>query len=90
MLVDVPQGVIGIVLIIEMPIDHSCDFIVDEYPEIKRIKDTLYRLGCVSLMSGSGSCVFGLVEDVNKINYIINELKKYDWNVWVTNSVVSL
>lgn len=65
-------------------------FIVDEYPEIKRIKDTLYRLGCVSLMSGSGSCVFGLVEDVNKINYIINELKKYDWNVWVTNSVVSL
>ena len=66
------------------------DFVFDIYPEIKLIKDTLGRLGCVSLMSGSGSCVFGLVEDTNKTNYIINELKKYDWNVWVTNSVVSL
>ena len=66
------------------------DFVFDIYPEIKLIKDTLGSLGCVSLMSGSGSCVFGLVEDINKISYITNELKKYDWDVWVTNSVGSL
>ena len=65
-------------------------FVFDKYPEIKLIKDTLDSLGCVSLMSGSGSCVFGLVEDINKISYITNELKKYDWDVWVTNSVGSL
>lgn len=66
------------------------EFIFDEYPQIKQIKEILNQLGCVSLMSGSGATVFGLVKDTNKINYILNELKKYDWNVWVANSVKHL
>lgn len=62
------------------------EFIFDEYPEIKQIKDTLEKLGCVSLMSGSGATVFGLVQDKNKINNIVSELKKYNWNVWIASS----
>lgn len=66
------------------------EVVFDEYPQIKQIKETLDGLGCVSLMSGSGATVFGLVKDVNKVSYILDELKKYSWSVWLTNSVESL
>lgn len=62
------------------------EFIFDEYQEIKKIKDTLEQLGCVSLMSGSGATVFGLVQDKSEIAGIVNELKKYNWNVWIASS----
>lgn len=62
------------------------EFIFDEYQEIKEIKDALERLGCVSLMSGSGATVFGLVQDKSEIAGIVNELKKYNWNVWIASS----
>lgn len=62
------------------------EFVFSEYPEIKQIKKTLNELGCVSLMSGSGATVFGLVKDSNKINCIVDELKKYNWNVWIASS----
>jgi 4-diphosphocytidyl-2-C-methyl-D-erythritol kinase len=66
------------------------EFVFDEYPQIKQIKEILDGLGCISLMSGSGATVFGLVKDVNKVSYILDELKKYNWSVWLTNSVESL
>jgi 4-diphosphocytidyl-2-C-methyl-D-erythritol kinase len=62
------------------------DFIFEEYQEIKQIKEVLEKLGCASLMSGSGATVFGLVHDKENIDFILNELKKYDWNVWVASS----
>lgn len=62
------------------------EFVFDEYPEIKQIKETLNELGCVSLMSGSGATVFGLLKDNSKINYTLDELKKYNWNVWFASS----
>ena len=37
-------------------------------------------------MSGSGATVFGLVHDKGNIDFILNELKKYGWNVWVASS----
>ena len=62
------------------------DFIFDEYQEIKQIRDVLENLGCASLMSGSGATVFGLVHDKENIDFILNELKKCGWNVWVASS----
>jgi len=62
------------------------DFIFDEYQEIKQIKKVLEDLGCASLMSGSGATVFGLVHDKENIDFILNELKKCGWNVWVASS----
>ena len=62
------------------------DFIFDEYQEIKQIKEVLEDLGCASLMSGSGATVFGLVHDKKNIDFILNELKKCGWNVWVASS----
>ncbi len=62
------------------------DFIFDEYQEIKQIRKVLEELGCASLMSGSGATVFGLVHDKKNIDFILNELKKYGWNIWVASS----
>ena len=62
------------------------DFIFDEYQEIKQIRKVLENLGCASLMSGSGATVFGLVHDKGNIDFILNELKKYSWNVWLASS----
>ncbi len=62
------------------------DFIFDEYQEIKQIRKVLEELGCASLMSGSGATVFGLVHDKKNIDLILNELKKYSWNIWVASS----
>ena len=40
------------------------------HPEIQQIKDGLINAGCVnSLMSGSGSSVFGLVDKEIKMNF---------------------
>ena len=62
------------------------DFIFVEYQEIKQIRKVLEELGCASLMSGSGATVFGLVHDKENIDFILNELKKYGWNIWVASS----
>ena len=58
------------------------DSILAQYPEIKNIKDKLYRAGAIySSMSGSGSAVYGIFEK-NKTyslafpgNYLVKELK---------------
>ena len=43
------------------------DYVFGEYPEIEKIKDTLFESGSVfSLMSGSGSTVYGLFDDIAK------------------------
>ena len=62
------------------------DFIFDEYQEIKQIRKVLEDLGCASLMSGSGATVFGLVHDKENLDFILNELKKCGWNIWVASS----
>ena len=61
-------------------------FIFDEYQEIKQIREVLEDLGCASLMSGSGATVFGLVHDKENLDFILNELKKCGWNIWVASS----
>ncbi len=53
-----------------------------KYPEIKNIKNILFRFGAeFSLMSGSGSAVFGLFKDrlqaLNVVNYLKKDFKNY-------------
>ncbi len=64
------------------------DVVIPLYPEIKKIKDLLIENGAeFSLMSGSGSCVFGFVK--NKITgiKIKNRLKKDGYTVWLVKSI---
>lgn len=40
------------------------DFVFSKYPEVKRIKEKMYEYGALfSIMSGSGSTVYGIFED---------------------------
>ncbi|MBQ3835396.1 MAG: 4-(cytidine 5'-diphospho)-2-C-methyl-D-erythritol kinase [Elusimicrobia bacterium] len=65
------------------------EFVFEEYSEIKQIKNTLESIGCISLMSGSGATVFGLLQGQEKMNYVAEELAKYNWNVWFADSFKS-
>jgi 4-diphosphocytidyl-2-C-methyl-D-erythritol kinase len=56
------------------------------YPEIRQIKNILSESGCMSLMSGSGSTVFGLTSSKKTGDAIKARLKKYKWGVWVVQS----
>ena len=62
------------------------EFVFDEYPEILKIKNVLQNLGCVSLMSGSGATVFGLMSNQEELNYVFDKLKQYNWNIWAASS----
>lgn len=59
--------------LVQLPVEQWKDTIVNQfepsvfqfYPEIKAIKDKLYELGAAyASMSGSGSCVFGLFQQL--------------------------
>lgn len=62
------------------------EFIFDEYQEVKQIRKVLEELGCASLMSGSGATVFGLIRDKQSTDFVLNGLKKYNWNIWLASS----
>jgi 4-diphosphocytidyl-2-C-methyl-D-erythritol kinase len=62
------------------------DFVLTDYPEITKIKDVLRTTGCVSLMSGSGSTVFGLFDSNVNLESIRTTLNKYSWKFWFANS----
>lgn len=59
-----------------------------EYPEILKIKENLSHFGCSqTLMSGSGSCVFGVVDnDIKAYEVYIKTKQIYD-QVYVVNPV---
>lgn len=64
------------------------DAVIPLYPEIKDIKKKLISYGAeFSLMSGSGSCVFGVVKNRNAGAKIKNLLKKDGYDVWLVHSV---
>ncbi len=62
------------------------ELVFGEYPEIRQIKNTLESIGCISLMSGSGATVFGLLQGQENLNNVAVELTKHNWNVWFVNS----
>jgi len=64
------------------------DIIIPRYPEIKKIKEKLVDCGAeFSLMSGSGSCVFGFVKNKSIGEKIKNKMKKDGYAVWLVHSI---
>jgi len=64
------------------------EVVIPVYPEIGEIKDKLVSFGAsISLMSGSGSCVFGVVNNKNKGKKIRDLLRKDGYSVWLVHSV---
>jgi len=46
------------------------DVVLEDYPIVSEVKNDLIRYGALSsLMSGSGATVFGLFDDIDKLNY---------------------
>ncbi len=62
------------------------EFVFGDYPEIKQIKNTLESIGCISLMSGSGATVFGLLQGQENLNNVAEVLAKHNRNVWFVKS----
>lgn len=51
------------------------DVVFQKHPEIKEVKDLLYKSGALfSLMTGSGSTVFGIFKDMKIIRKVIKKL----------------
>ena len=63
------------------------DFVFPQYPQILKIKTLLTDLGCKSLMSGSGSTVFGIAKSPGHLDDVFGNLKKYPWEVWKTRTI---
>ncbi len=55
---------------------------------VAQAKKALLQAGCLSaLMSGSGSCVFGLAESHEKAKKLADKIKTNKWDVWVVHSL---
>lgn len=64
------------------------DVVIPLRPEIKKIKNLLVESGAeYSLMSGSGSCVFGFVRNRKVGEKIKNKMKKKGYTVWLVYSI---
>ena len=64
------------------------DVVIPLYPAIKKIKNLLIESGAeFSLMSGSGSCVFGVVKNKSIGEKVKNKMKKNGYKVWLAHSV---
>jgi 4-diphosphocytidyl-2-C-methyl-D-erythritol kinase len=61
--------------------------VLPENPDIKRIKEFLGERGCHSLMSGSGSTVFGVAPDAETGERLRLELKKFGWKSWLVKTI---
>ncbi|MGD9580252.1 MAG: 4-(cytidine 5'-diphospho)-2-C-methyl-D-erythritol kinase [Vampirovibrionia bacterium] len=59
-------------------------------PELKAYKDKLIELGCYSsLMTGSGSAVFGIAKDSEHAEYVKNNISDDSVDVWVLKTITS-
>jgi len=61
--------------------------VLPEYPEIVRIKQVFKQHGCDSLMSGSGSSVFGIVRTKTIAESIRPDLKRSGWKSWLVRTI---
>jgi 4-diphosphocytidyl-2-C-methyl-D-erythritol kinase len=62
------------------------DFVLADYPKITKIKNILRGAGCVSLMSGSGATVFGLLDSTVNLEMLKTALSLHNWKFWFVNS----
>lgn len=58
------------------------------YPELSKIKEKMYNYGAIlSLMSGSGSTIFGFYDDVEKLNFARNILSNYQTEICINKDL---
>jgi 4-diphosphocytidyl-2-C-methyl-D-erythritol kinase len=62
------------------------EFVFVDFITIAKIKSLLNKLGCISLMSGSGSTVFGIFDNYVSREQLTYELKKTPWNFWFVSA----
>ncbi len=65
------------------------DIIFSEYPELFKIKSDLISEGaCCSLMSGSGSSIYGIFDDTKKLKNAYNHFLKMDINCFISKPLI--
>ncbi len=63
--------------------------VFSKYPQLREIKENLYKSGAeFALMSGSGSCLYGLFKDKNRAEKALKKFKKFG-NVYLTRQVLT-
>jgi 4-diphosphocytidyl-2-C-methyl-D-erythritol kinase len=62
------------------------EFIFVDFTTIAKIKSLLNKLGCVSLLSGSGATVFGIFDNSVSKEQLTYELKKTPWDFWFVSA----
>jgi len=63
--------------------------VFSQYPQLREIKEELYKSGAeFALMSGSGSCLYGLFKDKNKAEKVSQKFKEFG-NVYLTRQVLT-
>lgn len=68
--------------------NHLEKVVLPKYQEVEEIKNILLSSGVLgSLMSGSGSTVFGIVRNKKEGQKIIEKLKKYPWQTWLVRTI---
>lgn len=68
--------------------NHLEKVVLPKYQEVEEIKNILLSSGVLgSLMSGSGSTVFGIVPNEKEGKQIVKKLKKYSWQTWLVRTI---
>ena len=63
--------------------------VFSKYPQLREIKENLYKSGAeFALMSGSGSCLYGLFKDKNKAEKVSEKFKEFG-NVYLARQVLT-
>ena len=63
--------------------------VFSKYPILEKIKEDLYKYGAdFALMSGSGSCIYGLFKDKNKVIEVGEKFRRYG-NICITRQVLT-
>lgn len=63
------------------------EVVFPQYPMIEHTRKALEREGCFSLMSGSGSTVFGLVSTKKAGERVLSRLKRATGSVWLVEAI---
>lgn len=68
--------------------NHLEKVVLPKYQEVEEIKNILLSSGVLgSLMSGSGSTVFGIVPNEKEGKKIVKKLKEHPWQTWLVRTI---
>ena len=71
-----------------LPLNDLEEVVIKRYPIIRQIKEKMVACGAMcSLMSGSGSTVFGIFEDKISAERAYTSLQKHGWRMWIARAL---